>query len=465
MLLTITTTHQPATDLGYLLHKHPDRVQKFRLAFGTAHVFYPEATAERCTAALLMEINPVDLVRGRKRQDFALKQYVNDRPYVASSFLSVAIAQVLGTALNGRCKDRPLLVKTPIPLEVTLAAVPCQTGEKLLYDLFEPLGYRVKTARMTLDERFPEWGNSHIYQLTLAQTITLAELLTHLYVLIPVLDNEKHYYVGDHEVDKLLTKGEGWLKEHPLREVIIRRYLKYQRSLQRLAVERLTADDPPADNEVEAQDQEEAMLERPLSLHQQRLAAVFQVLKDDGAQRVLDLGCGEGQLLQRLLKEPHFQKIVGVDVSTLSLERAAQRLHLDRLSERQRQRIQLIQGSLTYRDARLKGYDAAAVVEVIEHLEPERLAAFERALFEFARPNLIVLTTPNREYNAVWETLPAGTLRHRDHRFEWTRAEFEAWTADVGTRFGYEVTVKPVGPVEDQLGAPSQMAVFRLGEG
>ncbi len=465
MLLTITTTHQPATDLGYLLHKHPDRVQKFRLAFGTAHVFYPEATAERCTAALLMEINPVDLVRGRKRQDFALKQYVNDRPYVASSFLSVAIAQVLGTALNGRCEDRPLLVKTPIPLEVTLAAVPCQTGEKLLYDLFEPLGYRVKTARMTLDERFPEWGNSHIYQLTLAQTITLAELLTHLYVLIPVLDNEKHYYVGDHEVDKLLTKGEGWLKEHPLREVIIRRYLKYQRSLQRLAVERLTADDPPADNEVEAQDQEEAMLERPLSLHQQRLAAVFQVLKDDGAQRVLDLGCGEGQLLQRLLKEPHFQKIVGVDVSTLSLERAAQRLHLDRLSERQRQRIQLIQGSLTYRDARLKGYDAAAVVEVIEHLEPERLAAFERALFEFARPNLIVLTTPNREYNAVWETLPAGTLRHRDHRFEWTRAEFEAWTADVGTRFGYEVTIKPVGPVEDQLGAPSQMAVFRLGEG
>ncbi|MDJ0752242.1 MAG: 3' terminal RNA ribose 2'-O-methyltransferase Hen1 [Ardenticatenaceae bacterium] len=465
MLLTITTTHQPATDLGYLLHKHPDRVQKFKLAFGKAHVFYPEATAERCTAALLMEINPVDLVRGRKRQDFALKQYVNDRPYVASSFLSVAIAQVLGTALNGRCKDRPLLVKTPIPLEVTLAAVPCQTGEKLLYDLFEPLGYRVKTARMTLDERFPEWGNSHIYQLTLAQTITLAELLTHLYVLIPVLDNEKHYYVGDHEVDKLLTKGEGWLKEHPLREVIIRRYLKYQRSLQRLAVERLTADDPPADNEVEAQDQEEAMLEWPLSLHQQRLAAVFQVLKDDGAQRVLDLGCGEGQLLQRLLKEPHFQKIVGVDVSTLSLERAAQRLHLDRLSERQRQRIQLIQGSLTYRDARLKGYDAAAVVEVIEHLEPERLAAFERALFEFARPNLIVLTTPNREYNAVWETLPAGTLRHRDHRFEWTRAEFEAWTADVGTRFGYEVTIKPVGPVEDQLGAPSQMAVFRLGEG
>lgn len=465
MLLTITTTHQPATDLGYLLHKHPERVQKFKLAFGQAHVFYPEATAERCTAALLLAINPIDLVRGRKRQDFALKQYVNDRPYVASSFLSVAIAQVFGTALNGRCKDRPSLVKTPIPLEVTLAAVPCQTGEKFLYDLFEPLGYRVETKSMTLDKRFPEWGNSHTYQLHLTQTITLAEVLTHLYVLIPVLDNEKHYYVGDHEVDKLLTKGEGWLKEHPLREVIIRRYLKYQRSLQRQAVERLTADDPPADKEVEVQDQEEAMLERPLSLHLQRLAAVFQVLKDDGAQRVLDLGCGEGQLLQRLLKEPQFQNIVGVDVSSFSLERAAQRLHLDRLPERQQQRIHLIQGSLTYRDVRLNGYDAAAVVEVIEHLEPERLAAFERVLFEFARPNLIVLTTPNREYNAVWETLPAGTLRHRDHRFEWTRAEFETWAADVGTRFGYEVTIKPVGPQEDRLGAPSQMALFRLGSG
>lgn len=231
MLLTITSTQPPATDLGYLLHKHPQRTQTFDLAFGQAHVFYPEAAPDRCTAALLLDINPVGLVRGSQGSGFTLKQYVNDRPYVASSFLSVAIAQVYGTALSGKSKDRPELVTTPLPLEAMISVVPSRGGENLLHRLFEPLGYTLTIEHYPLDPVFPDWGSSPYYTLTLQITARLSELLAHLYVLMPVLDDEKHYYVAEAEIEKLLHRGEGWLGTHPERELIVARYLKHRGAL------------------------------------------------------------------------------------------------------------------------------------------------------------------------------------------------------------------------------------------
>jgi 3' terminal RNA ribose 2'-O-methyltransferase Hen1 len=465
MLLTITTTYQPATDLGYLLYKHPAKVQTFELAFGQAHVFYPETTENRCTAALLLDINPVGLVRGGG--DFVLEQYVNDRPYVASSFLSASIAQVYGTALNGTCKDRPELAQTAIPLEAKMSVIPSRGGEQLLHRLFEPLGYTLTAERHILDSQFPDWGMSPYYTVTLAHTVRLADLLSHLYVLIPVLDDDKHYYVGADEVEKLLKRGEGWLSAHPERELIAYRYLKHQHGLKRAALARLVEDAPDivAEDAEEEAAEEQIPDEKKVSLHEQRLGAVLASLKQSGAQRVLDLGCGEGRLLRFLLNEKQFTKILGMDVSYRTLEMAADRLNLERMPERQRQRIELIHGSLMYRDPRLEGYDAAAVVEVIEHLDPPRLAAFEQVLFKCAHPATVVITTPNREYNVKWETLPAGVFRHKDHRFEWTRAEFQTWSQSICERFGYAVRFLPVGPEDAEVGAPSQMAVFEVNNG
>jgi 3' terminal RNA ribose 2'-O-methyltransferase Hen1 len=462
MLLTISTTHSPATDLGYLLHKNPQRVQTFDLSFGKAHVFYPEAAPERCTAALLLDVDAVALVRGvRNREGRTLAQYVNDRPYVASSFLSVAIAQVYGSALGGRCRERPELPEAVLPLEATLEVLPSRGGEAFLRRLFEPLDYRVEVRSHPLDARFPEWGDSPYFSVRLTGERRLSELLSHLYVLIPTLDAGKHYAIGDDEVEKLIRKGEGWLAEHPERETIVRRYLKHRRSLVREALAQLTQEDEPEADETEAlHDREEEAVERRISLHEQRLGATLAALKQSGAQSVLDLGCGEGRLLELLLKERQFTRILGMDVSYRALDIAQDRLRLDRLPTLQRARIELIHGSLIYRDRRLEGFDAAAVVEVIEHLDPPRLAVFARALFEFARPQTIALTTPNREYNPKFGTLPAGQFRHRDHRFEWTRAEFQEWAQGICARFGYNVRFLPIGPEDAQVGAPSQMAVF-----
>ena len=457
MLLTITTTHSPATDLGYLLDKHPDRFQSFDLSFGRAQVFYPEATADRCTAALLLEIDSVKLVRG---QATTLDQYVNDRPYVASSSMSVAIAQVFRSALSGQCKDRPDLTTQEIPLQTKLSVLPCRGGEGFLHRLFEPLGYTIRATQHSLDKHVPEWGNSSYFSVELTATTSLQTLLSHLYVLIPVLDEDKHYWVGEEEVEKLLRHGEGWLSSHPEKAQITQRYLKRQRDLTQAALVQLSAEESPEPISV-SYDSEGS--EKPISLNQIRYEAVIASLKKSHAKRVIDLGCGEGKLLVQLAKDPFFEQIAGMDVSHRSLGIAQEKLDRLLILESQKQRIQVFQGALTYRDRRLENYDAATLIEVIEHLDESRLAALERVVFEFAHPHTVLITTPNSEYNIKFENLQTGKLRHHDHRFEWTRQEFQTWAAAISQRFNYTVSFADIGTLDSTVGAPTQMAIFEHG--
>ncbi|MET8776509.1 3' terminal RNA ribose 2'-O-methyltransferase Hen1 [Nocardia sp. NPDC004654] len=577
MLLTITCTRPegadwPATDLGFLLHKNPERVQAFEQSYGTAHVVYPEADPARCTAALVLEVDPIRLVRGRSRgtPDFSLGQYVNDRPYAASSLLSVAIGAVFRTALHGQCKARPELALAALPLRIELPAVPCKGGAEAAERVFTPLGWRVSTTPLPLDPAFPEWGDSHYLRLALTGEMRLADALSHLYVLLPVLDGAKHYWMAADEVDKLIRAGDGWLAEHPERGWIARRYLARRQSLVRTALARLAEIDEAdpddlgavedyvdganalgdnasgafdtdvhvgsaasshADSSISGQTADStgsrglgsttqiALLDaaeaprsspddaasdgmradtravaphtgepaltdaaagasavdsageqrtdetRTPSLAVQRRAAVLAALGEIGAQRVLDLGCGEGALLRELLADPMFTEIVGVDVSTRALHIAKRKLRLDRMPERVARRLTLLQGALTYTDARLRGYDAAVLMEVIEHVDPPRLGALEHAVFATAAPGSVVVTTPNSEYNAAYETLPAGKFRHDDHRFEWTRAEFAAWATGVAQRNGYRVQLRPVGAEHPELGAPTQLALFTRADG
>jgi 3' terminal RNA ribose 2'-O-methyltransferase Hen1 len=482
MLLTITLTEPPATDLGFLLHKHPDRLQSFAVSAGEAHVFYPEATEQRCTAALLLEIDPIGLVRGHRRagsggpEAFSLAEYVNDRPYAASSMLAVALGKVFRTAMTGRCDARPDLAGRALPLEISLPALSCRGGIDLAHRLLRPLGWEVQAAPIPLDPELPEWGNSRYLTVRLTGQARLADALSHLYVLLPVLDDSKHYWVDDTEIDKLLRAGGEWLAGHPERDLITHRYLAHQRRLTATAVARLAEVD---DTEPEALDN--AVPETPETpetgltgtgapaprspLAQQRRDAVLSVLRDtilrdSAAAQVADLGCGEGSLTAMLLREPSVARVLGVDVSHRALERAAQRLHLDTMPDRQRDRVELLQSSLTYADARLTGLDAAVLMEVIEHLDPPRLGALEQTVFGAARPGAVVVTTPNVEYNVRFTDLHPGAMRHPDHRFEWTRPQFRDWAAGVAGRRNYEVRFLPVGPDDPKVGPPTQMAVF-----
>ncbi|MDN5767329.1 MAG: 3' terminal RNA ribose 2'-O-methyltransferase Hen1 [Humibacillus sp.] len=507
MLLTLTSTAADATDLGYLLHKHPDRVQAFDLPVGKAHVFYPEASDDRCTVALLLEVDPIGLVRGRRfgGDGFALSQYVNDRPYAASSMLAVALGRVFRTALQGRCAARPELETRSLPLVVHVPALPCGGDPDLVERLFRPLGWQVSTVTGPLDPEVPEWGRSPYVDVTLTGDVVLSQALGHLYVLLPVLDGAKHYWVTNDEVDKLVRTAGGWLHDHPERDLITRRYLAHQQRYVTDATERLAALDdgspdavidpgaaaagagpiatasvPAPGSQPDISATEPTMPTMPtmpkepegtsstevaVPLRQHRQDAVLTALRDVGARRVADLGCGEGALLARLLSDPSFTQVLGVDVSPRELDRATRRLGLDRLSDSQRARLTLRQSSLTYRDAALAGFDAVVLMEVIEHVDLDRLPALEANVFSHARPGAVVVTTPNADHNPLYERLATGTRRHPDHRFEWGRTEFAGWVETVGRRFGYSAELRPVGGVHPELGAPTQFALFRRDSG
>ena len=464
MLLTITYTGQNTTDLGYLLYKNPYRPQVFELNHGKAYVFYPETSNERTTAALLLDIDPIDLARGKAgTTGGGLFDYVNDRPYASSSFMSTAISRVFGTAMSGRADAHQELSDSPLDLTAVVTMLPCRGEQVKINSVFEPLGYVVSCETFVSDESFPDWGESKYVNLTISGNVRLRDLLKHLYVLIPVFDRQKHYWVGADEVEKLLRIGEDWLPNHPEKEYITGRYLNRRRSLVNMAFERLAVANA-VDGELLTAEPEEAAdkPDKKQNLNTQRLGSVIAALKSHGAQRVIDIGCGEGNLLKLLVKERQFTDIAGVDVSHVALERASEKLKLERAGDSMRERIQLFQGSLTYRDSRFSGYDAACVIEVIEHLDVPRLAAFERVLFEFASPPIVILTTPNKEYNTNYENLYEDDLRHGDHRFEWSRQEFRDWASRTAERFGYSVQFSEIGEVDEAHGAPTQMGVFSL---
>ncbi len=462
MLLTLSTTMPEARDLGFLLHKHPDRPQSTVVSAGVAHVLWPQADAERATMALLLEVDPIALVRGGARgaDGFSLAQHVSDRPYAAGSLLAVALGKLFRTAMAGRCDARPDLVDRPVPLEVHFPSLPSRGGAELCRRLLAPLGWDVRATPLPLDPEQPAWGDSAYVALTASATMTVADALTQLYVLLPVLDDAKHYWVGDDEVDKLLRAGGTWLAAHPERELITARYLRHARSLVTTATDRLAERDDAASAADDDDANDKAEPPRPLAAR--RREAVVAVLKAEQARRVVDVGCGEGTLLRELIADPAFTAVVGVDVSGRALERAERRLQLDRMPDSQRDRLQLLQSSVTYRDDRLAGYDALVLMEVVEHIDPERLPALERSVFGHARPGVVLVTTPNAEHNVRFPDLPAGALRHRDHRFEWTREEFRAWAQACAERYGYAVRYEGVGDDDAEVGPPTQLAAFRL---
>ena len=464
-LLTITTTYCPATDLGYLLVKHPDKLREVDLTCGKAYVFFPEATKERCTAALLVDVDSVSLTR--RGENPSLADYVSDRSYAASSFLAVALSRVFRSAMTGVCKDKSELATAKLPLEIRITALPCRGGEEMVRRLFEPLGYAVASSgALWADENFPEWGMSPYLNVMLQHdSLVMKDVLTHLYVLIPVLDDEKHYYIGDDEVKKLVEHGIGWLDKHPERELITRRYLGGRGGLVREAREQIG----PIEVEEPVEEQTpETKVEEKLSLNRLRIDYVVKTLSSlkDTVKSVVDLGCGEGKLLVALAMTQHFNKLAGLDVALRPLQIAKYKLRKALRSSHPYSTtgnpgafVQLYHGSATYRDARIEGFDAAVATEVIEHLDPYRLDMFEKVVFGRVHPRCVVVTTPNVEFNVKFVDMKTK-FRHRDHQFEWTRAEFASWCQAISAKYDYKTVIGGIGSEDVSVGTPTQGCVF-----
>ena len=447
MFVSVATSHRPATDLGFLLHKHPDRLHTADLGFGRATMGYPRADEEGCEFVLALDVDPVALVTAGG--DAAVTDYVSPRPYAASSFVSVAISRCLGTALNGRSKERQALADVAIPLECTVAPFPTRdpTGGAVRR-AFEPLGWDVDLLWPDGDADAPG-ARSHA-TLRLVGEARVRDLLSHLYVLLPALGGDKHYWISGDEVDKLVAKGGEWLRDHPERDAIVRGYMARHRPLGDEAVRALDGDDAPFPHRPR--------FGRPL--HDRRHDVAVDLVRSTGAVRVADVGCSDGVLAVRLAVETPAREVIAVDPDPAALRRVRRRLE-DAPSDA-RAKVRPMHGALGYGDRRLNDVDLVALLEVVEHLDPDRVDPAVDGLMD-SRPRRVVVTTPNRAYNAFYGMDPEA-LRHPDHRFEWTRDEFVAWAERVAERHGYAVEHGGIGdPMEDDEGTthlPTSMAVL-----
>jgi 3' terminal RNA ribose 2'-O-methyltransferase Hen1 len=467
MMLSIACKNLSEEELGFLLHKNPARVHPLDLSFGKVYVFFDEPPeGHQAQVCLLVDVDPLAMVQGRGGLGHQDALYVNDRPYVASSLLASAVTKVFGTALSGRCKERPELVDREIEWTFAMPFVARGSMLNALFHLFEPLGYEFDPDLLNYDSSVDYATSARPILTRIAVRTTLSEALSHLVVLIPVLDGENHRWVDDGDLVPFVRRVESWLPDHPYGMYILRRALKYQTSLVKAFTERFPAITGSMARlpQLEANVWDDATVEaagcQPLSLNSQRFSAVEAVVSALSPSSIVDLGCGDGSLVSQLVKQTSIQKLVGMDVNPLVLSRARARLEHLSLTKAQTEKIQFIHGSLAYRDPRVKGFDLALLIEVIEHIDAERLETLEHQVFDYGQYSTVVVTTPNREFNDLYVGMEKGKMRHSDHRFEWTRQEFLNWAKRIGDAFGYNYEISEIGAGNPAVGSPTQMAVF-----
>lgn len=458
MLINITVTGENAKALSYILWKNPEHIFDREFSSGHVVVFFSEYSDQKATASMLVLVDTVGMVRSEWGK--MSSSYVDHRPYAASSITSVALKEAYSSAFAGKSETAEIdaIIKQKLPVEIELSSVWTKGGVQNVHDFFEPINYAVKAEKLPYESKWLK-SDSNVFNITLTGMQTIPDLLRHLYVLLPALDNKKHYFVDGNEIAKLLSHGEGWLETHPHKERIVSRYLIHRHNLIEEALEQLTEDILDEDTE---EGTEEAV-ERPIRLQEERLQTALAVLRtlDPAPLKLGDLGCGSGDFIRLIENDRAFPEVIGMDVSSKALQLAEKRLHLDRRNAWQMPKISFIHGSLVYKDSRLKGLDAILLLEVIEHIDAAKLPIIEYNIFEFLSPGYVFVSTPNQEYNSLFPSIEKNALRHRDHRFEWTRNEFKQWSDAIAVKYSYEVEFFNIGPCDDNLGAPTQMAVFK----
>lgn len=495
MQLAIKATGEGAKMLSFLLSKNPQNLYDRSEKGYRVRLTYTVFTDTEVEAVLIVTPDPVELVKNSP-DVYDITQYINDREFVTSSLFCSYARSALGTALNGRPKEEySEWVNHAFNLTISFGPVASDLPDAVINDLFEYLGYEVTIERGQADYRFQLKERSSARFISISGLSTVQAALKQLFVLIPVLDNYKHYYLSEQEIDKLQRYGEGWLDRHPLRELIIKRSLRFQDLIDQAAL--IYGDkrwEQPAEgynvwkpavgreeiaktaeikgieeleeleeldgiDEAERLDGESARESAPfVSLNEQRYQAIVKIVENIPAKQTLvDFGAGEGKLSVRLGFIPGVKEILAVEPTERAQLRAIERF--DKAARREAFVKPIpVWGSLFYYDERLRCKDVMILCEVIEHIDEYRLPGTMECLFKEYQPKTLIVTTPNAEYNAFYQ-MPEK-MRHKDHRFEWTRQEFSEWCNGWANLYPYEVQIEGIGDQTEEYGQPTQTAIF-----
>ena len=472
MHLILKASGEGADIVSHLLSKNPNNVYDRTDKGVRVRMVYTTATERETEVLMHAEPDPVDLVRGTP-DGYDITQYINDREFVTSSLFCSYIRSALGTALNGKPKEAyARWVGHPFDMELSFGPVASDLPDRAIEELFSPLGYAVTLERDELTYTFDLKKKSTVRRIILRGQVTVQNALRQLFLLIPVLDNYKHYFISEDEIDKIKRYGEGWLDSHPLKEMIIKRTLRfaelirqYERQEGALSApaEAVNAEEDNVSTEGKGDGIDDPSLQEdpPVRLNELRYRAITDVVAGlPLKRRIVDMGAGEGKLSARLAYIPGVESILAVEPSGQSRLRAMERFA--KLEERSgiAAMPEPIIGSLFYFDEQLQNQDVMILCEVIEHIDAYRLNGIMDTIMNEYQPEVLLVTTPNKEYNQVY-AMERESFRHHDHRFEWTRAELaaqcEMWTKQAE----YTFEIRGIGEYAEGFGQPTQLVIFR----
>lgn len=444
MQLTIQASGDNVKAISYLLSKNPDNLYERNHKGHLVRLFYSKFTEEEVEVTIFVTPDPIELLQNRSNS-YDITHYINDREFAVSSIFTSFVRSALGTALNGQPKEEYLKwVSYRFPFKFQFGPVASTFSDLQIKDLFEPIGYEVSISRPEIDYAIDLKEKSSARMITLSANQTLQDALRHLFVLIPVIDDYKHYFIDEKEIEKLQRYGEGWLEEHPKRDSIYRQALRFKEIYSQ--VER------PSSQE---QTDEEAKKVRLNDLRYGKIVEKAEIMRP---KSIVDFGSGEGKLSLRLGFLEGVKEILAVEPSEIENLKAKRRF------EKVKDQPNFVEpetlwGSLFYFDERLKGKDLIILCEVIEHIDEYRLPkAMDMILHQYT-PESLIITTPNKEYNVVYDM--EENYRHSDHRFEWTRQEFREWCHARNHQNLYELEFLGIGQEHLSQGFPTQMCVFK----
>ncbi|MFJ7684675.1 3' terminal RNA ribose 2'-O-methyltransferase Hen1 [Peribacillus butanolivorans] len=447
MQLTIQASGDNVQAISYLLSKNPRNLYERNHKGHLVRLFYSKFTETELEATIFVTPDPIELVKGNSNS-YDITHYINDREFAVSSIFCSLIRSALGTALNGQPKEEHTeWVNHPFSFQFEFGPVVSSLSDNQLKDLFEPIGYEVMITRPEIEYSFQIKDKSSARSISLKGMKTLQEGLRHLFVLIPVIDNYKHYYIDEKEIEKLERYGDGWLKDHPMRDYIYRQSLRFKE------VYSIVENRKPEEKKEEK--------ENKVRLNDLRYEKIVDTVSQMNPRSIVDFGSGEGKLSVRLGFVEGVKEILAVEPSQTAAIKALGRF--EKVKNKEKFVVpETLWGSLFYYDERLKNKDVIILCEVIEHIDEYRLPKVLDTILHDYQPNALIITTPNHEYNEVYDM--EDVLRHNDHRFEWTRAEFRQWCTERNHRDIYSLKFEGIGEEHDTYGYPTQMVVFERKE-
>ncbi len=449
MLLTIDLKGNPLHALAELLEVESKQIRTKDFYFGKGHAWTLRPTDDTLELRVLLEVHPLESIPaegGYLANGGGLTKYVNAQAYTAHTALSAALLNLYQPVLD-KAQQYSWLSRE---LDISCTLPPLLGSEEVFQDLFGVIGYGCQAEALDAP---------HLYQLTLTGKFSLIRLLWDLIMILPALDIYRYYWTSPEHIKFVLDRLPEYAPQHPTPHVLEKAYqLNIDRHYNPQLKDMVRFHDPSAEREEE--DVLIRLREATAWNRQALLEQIHSCLNDLQSKNPVVIGVGNGDLLARLLPDPQFEQLTGIDHSMVRLQTVGKKLGMIPLPEEQKAMVQLWVGSMQYVDQRLEGKDAIILSEPLNLLSPTGMKVLEEYVFGTLAPAAVMVLALNSEHDTLVPGLPAGAPRHPRAHYSWDRKQLSRLAKRIGGMYQYNLHFIPVGPETLNAGPPAQLILF-----